>query len=191
MDLVISPCCQHWQSLVPADRVGDGLGYRDRCLQYNNPCLHFNIHRFNLTYLRTILKQVPYLYKSIMLIPDGIHLIFERGLRGEARPILICWALSKEAYFYKGFGMQGSGLSLGLLTQRGSALPLSHNWAIVLVWLIKKCKLISNRTVKHLLQVTKAATPFLAKESAILFTCQLYYHISYEISSSVLLPAVF
>ena len=55
---------------------------------------------FKLIYLRSIAKQVilTYINHYRPLIPDDIHLFFWTRLeRREARPVLICWAPSKEA----------------------------------------------------------------------------------------------
>jgi len=56
---------------------------------------------FKLIYLRSIAKQVipTYINHFRPLIPDGSHLFFfnEVWEEREARPVLICWALSKEA----------------------------------------------------------------------------------------------
>ena len=55
---------------------------------------------FKLIYLRSIAKQVipTYINHSRPLISDDIHLFFnEVWEEREARPVLICWALSKEA----------------------------------------------------------------------------------------------
>ena len=57
--------------------------------------------KFKLIYLRSIAKQVipTYINHSRPLILDGIHLFFlnEVWEEREPRPVLICWALSKEA----------------------------------------------------------------------------------------------
>ena len=56
---------------------------------------------FKLIYLRSIAKQVipTYINHSRPLIPDGIHLCFWTRFWEErkARPVLICWAPSKDA----------------------------------------------------------------------------------------------
>ena len=83
-----------------------------------------------LIHLRSISKQVisTYIKQSRPLIPDGIHLNFERGLR-EARPVLMCWALSKEAsgtIFLASLVERGGGSNPRPPAHGANALPLSH-----------------------------------------------------------------
>ena len=71
---------------------------------------------FKLIYTRSIAKQVipTYINHSRPLIPDGIHLFFLNEVleEREARPVLICWAPSKEAsgtIFITSFVWRGRG----------------------------------------------------------------------------------
>ena len=76
------------------------------------------LFKFKLIYLRSIAKQVIPTYNnhSRPLIPDGIHLFFfnEVWEEREARPVLICWAPSKEAsgtIFITSLVWRGRGLN--------------------------------------------------------------------------------
>ena len=73
-------------------------------------------HGFILIYLRSIAKQVipTSINHSRPLIPDGIHLIFKRGLRGEISQTYPYMLSAKQGciscHFYNVFGMTRLGI---------------------------------------------------------------------------------
>ena len=87
---------------------------------------------FKLIYLRSIAKQVipTYINHSRPLIPDGIHLFFERGLRGERRQTCPYMLSAKQGsiwyHFYNVFGMTRSGIEPTTSRSRGER---SNHWA--------------------------------------------------------------
>ena len=93
-------------------------------------------HLFKLIYLRSIAKQVipTYINHSRPLIPDGIHLFFERGLRGERSQTCPYMLSAKQGsiwyHFYKVFGMTRSGIEPTTSRSRGER---SNHWATAAV----------------------------------------------------------
>ena len=84
----------------------------------------YTLFIFKLIYLRSIAKQVipTYINHSRPLIPDGINLFFERGLRGE-KPDMSLYAERQARKhllpFYNVFGMTRSGIEPTTSRSRG------------------------------------------------------------------------
>jgi len=92
---------------------------------------------FKLIYLRSIAKQVipTYINHSRPLILGGIHLFFERGLRGERSQTCPYMLSAKQGsiwyHFYNVFGMMRSGIESTTSCSRGER---SNHWATADLW---------------------------------------------------------
>ena len=114
--------------------------------------VHINVmFFFILIYLRSNAQHVitTYVYQYRLLIPDGIHLFLTRFERWEARPIRICWVLSKRAshaIFITSLVWCGPGSNPRHTSHKANTLPLSHHCGNVLPYMYTLVLLLNYAT---------------------------------------------